>query len=109
MVCTIPPPRRVGAPDTADSVSRRCIHWLLVHISPVMTESYPLPRRSNHYLRPCRFGAAALVFSVVTACSSHTADAPPPTIAPAQAADSPPATSAPPGQVRPLAARAQSA
>jgi DNA-binding beta-propeller fold protein YncE len=36
------------------------------------------------------------------ACSSHSADAPPPTIAPARAADSPPVTAPPAGEVRPL-------
>lgn len=38
----------------------------------------------------------------VAACSTKTADAPPPTIAPAQAADSPPVTGPPAGEVRPL-------
>jgi DNA-binding beta-propeller fold protein YncE len=39
----------------------------------------------------------------VSACSSHSADAPPPTIVPAEAAVSPPTTGALPGVVRPLA------
>ncbi|KAA0074262.1 hypothetical protein CIW52_34430 [Mycolicibacterium sp. P9-64] len=38
----------------------------------------------------------------LVACSTKTADAPPPTIAPAQAADSPPVTAPPAGEVRPL-------
>jgi DNA-binding beta-propeller fold protein YncE len=44
----------------------------------------------------------AVLLVACAACSSHSADAPPPTIAPAQAADSPPATAPPAGQVRPL-------
>jgi DNA-binding beta-propeller fold protein YncE len=38
----------------------------------------------------------------LAACSSKTADAPPPTIAPAKAADSPPVTARPAGEVHPL-------
>jgi DNA-binding beta-propeller fold protein YncE len=38
----------------------------------------------------------------LAACSQKTADAPPPTIAPAQAADSPPLAAPPAGQVHPL-------
>jgi len=38
----------------------------------------------------------------LAACSSKTADAPPPTIEPAKAADSPPVTAPPAGEVRPL-------
>jgi hypothetical protein len=42
-------------------------------------------------------------------CSSHPADEPPPTIAPAQPAVSPAVTRVPPGVVRPFSGRAQSA
>jgi DNA-binding beta-propeller fold protein YncE len=42
-------------------------------------------------------------------CSANHADAPPPTIVPAQAAQSPPVTEAPAGMVRPLAGHAQAA
>ena len=42
-------------------------------------------------------------------CSANKADAPPPTIVPAQAAQSPPVTSAPAGVVRPLAGHAEAA
>jgi DNA-binding beta-propeller fold protein YncE len=38
----------------------------------------------------------------LAACSSKTADAPPPTIAPAKAADSPPVTAQPAGEVHPV-------
>ena len=44
----------------------------------------------------------AVLLVACAACSSHSADAPPPTIAPARAADSPPATAPPAGEVRPL-------
>jgi hypothetical protein len=42
-------------------------------------------------------------------CSANSADAPPPTIVPAQAAQSPPVTGEPAGVVRPLAGHAQAA
>jgi DNA-binding beta-propeller fold protein YncE len=45
----------------------------------------------------------------LSGCSSHSADAPPPTIVPAEAAVSPPATHEPAGIVRPLRDRAQAA
>ena len=44
-----------------------------------------------------------MLASGVTACTSNPADAPPPTIAPAEAATSPPVTRPPAGVVRPLA------
>jgi DNA-binding beta-propeller fold protein YncE len=44
----------------------------------------------------------AVLVVAVAACSSHTADAPPPTISPAQAADAPPVTTPPTGEVLPL-------
>ena len=50
----------------------------------------------------------ALVLTVAS-CSSKPVDAPPPTIAPAQAAVSPPVTGVPPGIVLPLGADAQAA
>ena len=43
----------------------------------------------------------------VTACTSHPADTPPPTIAPAEAAVSPPEGSPPAGVVRPMTGRTQ--
>jgi len=44
----------------------------------------------------------AVIVVALAACSSKTADAPPPTIAPAKAADSPPVTAPPAGEVHPL-------
>jgi sugar lactone lactonase YvrE len=44
----------------------------------------------------------AVLVVAATACSSHTADAPPPTISPARAADAPPVTTPPAGEVLPL-------
>jgi hypothetical protein len=55
------------------------------------------------------FLACAAVILGTSGCSSHSADEPPPTIAPAEAAASPPVTTAPPGVVRPLRGRAQAA
>jgi DNA-binding beta-propeller fold protein YncE len=43
-----------------------------------------------------------VVVVALAACSTKAADAPPPTIAPANAADSPPVSSPPAGEVRPL-------
>nr|WP_234794314.1 hypothetical protein [Mycolicibacterium flavescens] len=50
-----------------------------------------------------------LAITLVSGCSSNPVDAPPPTIAPAQAAVSPPVTARPDGEMRPLAAPAQAA
>ncbi|MGH3676205.1 MAG: YncE family protein [Mycobacterium sp.] len=46
--------------------------------------------------------------SCLAACSSNPVDAPPPTIAPAEAANSPPVTKQPAGVVRPMAGHAKS-
>jgi DNA-binding beta-propeller fold protein YncE len=53
--------------------------------------------------------AALLVVASLPGCAENPVDAPPPTIAPAQAAVSPPVTGMPAGVVRPLAASAQAA
>jgi ligand-binding sensor domain-containing protein len=50
-------------------------------------------------------GVLVIAGPAVTACTSRESDAPPPTIAPAQAAVSPPAGAPPAGVVRPLAGR----
>ncbi|MGE2736997.1 YncE family protein [Mycolicibacterium vaccae] len=76
------------------------------------TESYPLPRRSKPKPALLRLGVAATATAVVAGvagCSSNPADAPPPTITPAQAAQSPPAAGAVPGTVVPLDAAARAA
>jgi len=73
------------------------------------TESYPLPPRLNrHFLVVC-VTFTVLAISVLSACSSKSGDAPPPTIVPAQAAQSPPVTGPPAGVVRPLGGLAQAA
>jgi sugar lactone lactonase YvrE len=74
------------------------------------TESYPLPPHSNPFAQLIRSCAAVLatVFAV-SACSSNPADAPPPTIVPAQAAVSPPSSGEAAGVVRPLSELAQAA
>lgn len=59
--------------------------------------------------QPILAGVAALALLLTAGCSNNPADAPPPTIAPAEAAVSPPVTEAPDGQVRPLGGHAQSA
>jgi hypothetical protein len=59
-----------------------------------------------HLVRGC---AAALAMLALASCSSNPADAPPPTIVPAEAAASPPMTGQPPGVVRPLPQLAQAA
>ncbi|WP_198344512.1 YncE family protein [Mycobacterium dioxanotrophicus] len=59
--------------------------------------------------QPIRAGVAALALLLAPGCSSNPADAPPPTIEPAQAAVSPPVTGVPDGEVRPVGGRAQSA
>lgn len=59
--------------------------------------------------QPFRAGVAVLALLFAPGCSSNPADAPPPTIEPAQAAVSPPVTGAPDGEVRPVGGRAQAA
>ncbi|SEH75914.1 hypothetical protein SAMN04489835_3743 [Mycolicibacterium rutilum] len=66
----------------------------------------PCLNSPNRLLRPI---LATLAITLVSACSSNPAEAPPPTIAPAQAAVSPPVTGRPDGEVRPLSAKAQAA
>lgn len=68
-----------------------------------------MPPIPNISFQPLRAGVAILAMSALTGCSSNPADAPPPTIAPAQAAASPPAAGELAGTVRPLGAGAQSA
>src|SRR5690242_1840992 len=59
--------------------------------------------------QPIRAGVAVLALLLAPGCSSNPADAPPPTIEPAQAAVSPPVTGAPDGELRPVGGRAQAA
>jgi DNA-binding beta-propeller fold protein YncE len=69
-----------------------------------------LPPRSKPFaqqVRACAFVLAIL--GAVSGCSSNPAEAPPPTIAPAEAAVSPPVTGEPPGVVRPLGGNAHAA
>jgi DNA-binding beta-propeller fold protein YncE len=79
-------------------------------IHPIRTtESYPLPPRLNPPATRFRFLAVTLAILAISGCSNRAADAPPPTIAPAEAAVSPAVTSAPDGVVLPLAGKAQAA
>lgn len=59
--------------------------------------------------QPVRAGLVALALLLTAGCTSNPADAPPPTIEPAQAAVSPPVTAAPDGQIRQLRGHAVSA
>ncbi|WP_217696712.1 YncE family protein [Mycobacterium sp. GA-1841] len=59
--------------------------------------------------QPVRTGLVALALLLTAGCTSNPADAPPPTIEPAQAAESPPVTVTPDGEITPLAGRAESA
>ncbi|WP_431306105.1 hypothetical protein [Mycobacterium hubeiense] len=68
-----------------------------------------MPRHLNRPVQVVRTGVVVLAMFAVAGCSSDPVDAPPPTIAPAQAAVSPPATTTPAGTVRPLDAAVQSA
>jgi len=68
-----------------------------------------LPRRVNLSVQQIRVGAVVLAITGLVSCSTKPADAPPPTIVPAQAAQSPPVTGAPAGVVRPLAGNAKAA
>jgi DNA-binding beta-propeller fold protein YncE len=63
----------------------------------------------NLSVQHIRVGAVVLAITGLVSCSTKPADAPPPTIAPAQAAQSPQVTGAPAGVVRPLAWPAQAA
>jgi DNA-binding beta-propeller fold protein YncE len=56
-----------------------------------------------------RASAVVLATAGLVSCSANKADAPPPTIVPAQAAQSPPSTGQPAGGVRPLAGHAEAA
>lgn len=59
--------------------------------------------------QPVRAGLLALALLLSAGCTSNPADAPPPTIEPAQAAISPPVTVTPDGEIRPLRGHAASA
>src|ERR1700737_3253581 len=94
---TIPPATPAGVPGAAISRWRSCLH-LLVHPGSIRTsESYPLPPPLNRSIQLIRVGAVVLATAGLLSCSANKADAPPPTIVPAQAAESPPATGAPVG------------
>ena len=65
-------------------------------------ESYPLPAGIKHAGQLAYRGVLSWPWSAVcAACTSNPTDAPPPTIAPAEAAVSPPVTRPPAGVVRP--------
>ncbi|MGV0814702.1 hypothetical protein ABQF34_22280 [Mycolicibacterium boenickei] len=59
--------------------------------------------------QPVRVGLVTLALLLTAGCSSNPADAPPPTIEPAQAAVSPPVTETPAGEIRQLPGPAESA
>jgi len=68
-----------------------------------------LPRHLNALVQLIRASAVVLATAGLVSCSANHAEAPPPTIVPAQAAQSPPVTGAPAGVVRPLPGLAQAA
>lgn len=72
-----------------------------------------MPRRSNPPAQLVRLGrvvlGGVLAFWGISGCSSNHADAPPPTIVPAEAAVSPQVTGVPAGVVWPLTGHAQAA
>jgi len=70
-------------------------------------ESYPLLSLVNVLRQLVGILAALLAVAGAAACSQNPADAPPPTIVPAEAAVSPPVAGTPAGVIRPLAATAQ--
>ncbi|MCV7068227.1 hypothetical protein H7H51_25450 [Mycolicibacterium farcinogenes] len=59
--------------------------------------------------QPVRAGLVALALLLTAGCTSNPANAPPPTIEPAQAADSPPVAATPDGEIRQLRGRTDSA
>ncbi|WP_202915059.1 MULTISPECIES: YncE family protein [unclassified Mycolicibacterium] len=59
--------------------------------------------------QPVRAGLVALALLITAGCTSNPADAPPPTIEPAQAAVSPPVAATPDGEIRQLPGRAGNA
>jgi hypothetical protein len=66
-------------------------------------DHHPINCRLREYrVSATRFATAALAIGTLTACSSHPAETPPPTISPARAAVSPVVSGAPDGVVRPL-------
>lgn len=70
-------------------------------------ESYPVAPIPNIFRQPFRAALAIVAIAALTSCTDNPADAPPPTIPPAQAAASPPAAGDVAGTVLPLAAAAQ--
>ncbi|OHU08207.1 hypothetical protein BKG60_13740 [Mycobacterium syngnathidarum] len=70
-------------------------------------ESHPL--RPIPAGQPVRAGLFALALLLTAGCTSNPADAPPPTIEPAQAAVSPPVAAAPDGEIRELSGHAAGA
>jgi DNA-binding beta-propeller fold protein YncE len=82
---------------------------LLFDRRPLRTpESYPLLTRIKHAGQAACCGVLVVIGCAVTSCTSKAADAPPPTIAPAEAAVSPPLNKPPAGVVRPVAGHAES-
>lgn len=96
---------------------RRVIHderpaytcWSAEEFQFADSESYPVPFRINTSVQVILWSAVALATIGLSGCSSNPSDAPPPTIAPAQAASSPPARGEPAGAVLPLADHALAA
>lgn len=68
-----------------------------------------MPHRLNPPAQLIRAAIIALATAGLVGCSANHADAPPPTIVPAQAAQSPPVTTEPAGVVRPLGGPAEAA
>src|SRR6185312_3983259 len=94
---------RRKAHDRTIPVRAACLH-LLFDCRPLRThESYPLLKHMKHAGQLVCCGVLLIVGCGVTACTSKPSDAPPPTIAPAEAAVSPPAATPPAGVVRPMA------
>ena len=97
MTRTITPVRadRGSRPQRDESViaASVCLHLLFDRRTIRTTESYPLPPHSKRAAQlVCSCARCAGNCSGSSGCSSNPADAPPPTIVPAQAAVSPPVT-----------------
>ena len=86
-------------------------HAFYTPVSPLSTESYPVPAHRKHDAYVLTTTAIGLLFSLslVTGCSAKNLDDTPAAVAPAQPAESPPLSQAPAGMVRPLDGRPQTA
>jgi hypothetical protein len=99
----------LGVADVAICGWRACLHLLVKQDRIRTPESYPLPLQLNAFAQLIRASAVALATAALVGCSANQTEAPPPTIAPAQAAQSPPVAGTPAGVVRPLPGLAQAA